>query len=143
MRHFLLKQNKYKSAGRPFRIWGFLGYEIFPMVSKSHFVQALSPLVQHPRKSLHWRLVEPVGGIEHSICRLQIGCSNVELHRHGTAMATNSGRVVNVILRNIRHRNPSRQTCPYFWESLPQDHDLTAFAREHMTIRESYGGLRQ
>jgi hypothetical protein len=26
--------------------------------------------------------LEPVGGVEHSICRLQIGCSSVELHRH-------------------------------------------------------------
>jgi hypothetical protein len=30
-----------------------------------------------------WRIfgLEPAGGIEHSICQLQISCSNVELHR--------------------------------------------------------------
>ena len=26
--------------------------------------------------------VEPAGGIEHSICQIQFGCSNVKLHRH-------------------------------------------------------------
>lgn len=56
--------------------------------------------------SLFATIMEPVGGIERSVCRLQFGCFATKLHRHQLQQVTDS--IVNYASTSLEKKGSSR-----------------------------------